>query len=346
MSELTPNQLLTTFRTPVVAQQVVEAKWPRHFIRWYNCAKTQQVPFIVLGQGSNVLFTQDFAGIIVLNKFIGIKTIVNSDHYLVHVNSGVTIDELIDYCHRFKIYGLENLTSIPSSIGTAVIGNIGAYGVEFSKFVQSVEVLNLETQEIFHLNNQQCEFDYRDSIFKHKLKNHYVILSVTLCLKKEYHPVLTYAPLNSLDISNVCPKQLRALVDQTRATKLPDYNENGNAGSFFVNPIINKALFEELLIQYPNLVYYHAPQEHVKLSAGWLIENAGLKGFKLENAQVSPKHALVLTNANQQSTGEQIARLAAYVQHQVFAKFKVNLVPEVRFIGKNGEIDALEYIKN
>ncbi|MFC6276567.1 UDP-N-acetylmuramate dehydrogenase [Psittacicella hinzii] len=338
------NKFLTTFRIPVHAQEISTARWPHEFYTAYHRAKENNQDLIILGQGSNVLFVEDYHGEILINKYTGINVSVTPDSYILKVNSGVTIDELIAYCHRFKIYGLENLSLIPSSIGTAAIGNIGAYGVEFERFVDHVVLLNLETgiKEILH--HQQLEFAYRHSILKEKYSKSYAVLTVQLRLPKKYQPVLTYSPLNQLDPNTVTAKQVQEIVVQERKRKLPDYNEKGNAGSFFINPIVDKQVLEQLMQTYEKVPSYPVDQQKVKLSAGWLIEHTGLKGFNLDHAQVSPQHALVLTNTGL-ATGSAIAKLAAHVQQQVFSKFNILLQPEIRFIAKDGEVNATEYLK-
>ncbi|RIY33057.1 UDP-N-acetylenolpyruvoylglucosamine reductase [Psittacicella melopsittaci] len=339
----TDNINLTTFRVPVKATSISEARWPNEFIRAYQRTQENQQELVILGQGSNTLFVDDFNGEIVVNKYTGISLTCNKDNYILTVNSGVTIDELIQYCHRFKIYGLENLASIPSSIGTAAIGNIGAYGVEFEKFVDHVIVLDLNTGEKFTLNHQQLEFSYRHSILKTKYQRGYVVLTVVLHIPRKYTPVLTYAPLNKLDPETVTAKEVLDLVVETRKSKLPDYNQQGNGGSFFVNPIVSTSEYENLKNEF-NVPGIILNDQQVKLSAGWLIEHVGLKGYTQGNAQVSPKHALVLINANK-ALGQEIARLASYVRTEVWKKFGVNLVPEIRFISHSGEVNATEYLQ-
>lgn len=343
---------ITTFRTPVTAEFIHFARWPQEFVEIYQRAQKENKGFVILGQGANILFTDDFHGHIVINQHKGIQVINRPDYYQVKVHSGVTINELIDYCLRFKIYGLENLSSIPSSIGTAVVGNIGAYGIEFSEFVHKVEVLNLETQEVFYLNKDECAFEYRNSIFKTTYREQYVVLSVELHLSKDYQPVLTYTPLDQLP-TNTNPKEIRKLIDQTRAQKLPNYQEFGNAGSFFINPIVNQSTYDKIVKNFtsthadsgahntPIIPHWRVVKDNqpmVKLSAGWLIEKSGLKGFQLGNAAVSSKHALVLINATGKASGQEIVTLAAYVQNVVREKFGIELHPEIRFIGKTHEV--------
>lgn len=337
--ELPPKQL-TTFRTPVQAQNISIARWPREFLTAYTRAQANNQGFIILGQGSNVLFVEDFQGEVVLNNYKGISVQCTPEHYILSVNSGVTIDELIDYCHRFKIYGLENLTLIPSSIGTAVISNIGAYGVEFESFVDRVTLLNLSTGQTLELDHQECNFSYRNSIFKYEYRDGYAVLNVTLKLPRVYSPVLTYAPLNTLTKEQATPQLVRQMVQDTRKTKLPNFNQTGNGGSFFMNPIVPMNKYLELKERFPKIVSYPIDDNHVKLSAGWLIDNAGLKGFSFQRAQVSPTHALILINSNQQATGFEIARLASKVVAKIQDFYGITLIPEIRFIARFGEIHA------
>ncbi|RIY35378.1 UDP-N-acetylmuramate dehydrogenase [Psittacicella gerlachiana] len=338
------NHQLTTFRIPIKADKISFARWPHEFLQAYQRTKENNQELIILGQGSNVLFLEDFNGEIVVNQYQGIHLTCTQEHFVLQVNSGVTIDELIAYCHRFKIYGLENLASIPSSIGTAAIGNIGAYGVEFEKFVDKVILLDLERGEKITLTHEQLQFSYRSSILKTEYNKGYAVLTVVLKIAKNYQPVLTYYPLTELDKEQVTAKQIQELVVKTRKAKLPDFNQYGNGGSFFVNPIISSIEYQVLKERF-NLQGIILNQEQVKLSAGWLIENTGLKGFSFRGAQVSPQHALVLTN-REKATGMDIANLAAIVKTKVFEKFGVQLTPEIRFIAKNGEVDASLYLEH
>lgn len=335
-----PAKQLTTFRTPVQALNISVARWPREFLTAYARAQANNQGFIILGQGSNVLFVEDFQGEIVLNNYKGISVQCTPEHYILSVNSGVTIEELIDYCHRFKIYGLENLTLIPSSIGTAAISNIGAYGVEFESFVERVTLLDLNTGETLDLSHQECKFSYRNSIFKYDYRDGYAVINVTLKLPRIYKPILTYAPLNTLDPQQATPQLVRQMVRETRMNKLPNYNQTGNGGSFFMNPIVPMAKFLELKERFPKIVSYPIDETQVKLSAGWLIDNAGLKGFAFERSQVSPTHALILINSAQQATGFEIARLASKVVAQVQELYGITLIPEIRFIARHGEVNA------
>lgn len=341
------SKSLTTFRIPIIAQQVTHARWPREFYDTYCKAKTKNKGYVVLGQGSNVLFTSEFDGYIVINQYKGIRIEVATNDFMVYANSGVTINELIDYLHRYKVYGLENLSSIPSSVGAACISNIGAYGVEFEQFVDHIILLDLTTGQQETIVKTDCQFSYRNSIFKTpSYQNRYVVLTVCLRIPKLYHPVLTYAPLNTLNPEMTNAQEIRQLVDKVRAEKLPDYELTGNGGSFFMNPIVTTEFYQQLVTRFPNIVSYKVDSSSVKLSAGWLIEHAGLKGYLHKNAQVSPKHALVLVNSNQEATGTEIAELAAYVVTSVQAKFGVTLVPEIRFMGTSGEINATDYLQS
>ncbi|RIY31031.1 UDP-N-acetylenolpyruvoylglucosamine reductase [Psittacicella hinzii] len=338
------NRNLTTFRIPITAKRITTASWPNQFLEAYQYAKENKQNLIILGQGSNTLFVEDFDGEIIINQYKGITLTCNSSEYLLKVNSGVTIDELIAYCHRFKVYGLENLASIPSSVGTAAIGNIGAYGVEFEQFVDKVTLLNLENSSYEELTHDQLDFSYRNSILKSpKYRNNYFVVSVTLKIPRLYKPVLTYAPLNSLDPLSVTPQEILNLVVSTRKSKLPDYNEFGNGGSFFLNPVVSFEKYNDLKEKF-DITGIILDNNLVKLSAAWLIENSGLKGTTFNRAQVSLKHSLVLGNMDE-ATGNDIANLASLVQKTVFEKFGITLTPEIRFIASSGEVDANLYLK-
>ena len=299
--------------------------------------------FYLLGDGSNTLFTNETTHLIIKSDLKGISIKESEDAFIVEVAAGENWHEFVVLCLEQNIYGLENLALIPGSVGAAPVQNIGAYGVEFSKYCLEVHWFDFKNKKIRILTKECCKFGYRDSIFKQELKNKGMITNVVFSFPKKWQPCLSYQGLTELAHSS-SPKQVMERVIYLRKSKLPDPDKLPNAGSFFKNPIITKSYLDFLLIEYPNMPFYPQVNGDIKLAAGWLIEKVGLKGKKLHNVSVHEKQALVLVNHNYGS-GQQLINLAKLVQHTVFEKFQINLIPEVRFVGANGECDAEQCLK-
>lgn len=336
MHSLTPFH---TFHLAAQAQQIIPITDTQQWFDEYQRAKQAGLPVLMLGQGSNVLFVEDFQGVVLLNQLKGIEQREDAEFYYLTVQGGENWHQLVKWTLEQGIYGLENLALIPGCVGSAPIQNIGAYGVEFERFCDFVEVLNLETNEIFRLSGEACEFGYRESIFKHQYQEGYAILAVGLKLPKAWQPTLSYGSLANFDPQRVTPQQIFDEVCAIRSSKLPNPDEYGNAGSFFKNPVIDFAEFSRLQTAYPNLPHYPQPDGSVKIPAGWLIDQCGLKGFQIGGAAVHTQQALVLINKSQAS-GTEVVALAKAVRQQVWQKFGVEIHPEVRFIGQDGEIDS------
>lgn len=293
-----------------------------------------QGPRLMVGEGSNLLFTAPFRGLAVVNRLKGIEVTGTPDDWLLTVQGGENWHELVCYCLAHDMPGLENLALIPGTVGAAPIQNIGAYGVELSRFCERVESYDWQSGETRYWTAAECAFGYRDSVFKHQAREH-LILSVTLRLPKVWQPVLGYGPLAELG-EHATAHQVFEQVCATRRAKLPDPAELGNAGSFFKNPKVIPAQAEALKLAWPDLPVYPAEGGQVKLAAGWLIEKAGLKGTEVGSAAVHERQALVLVNRGEASS-EDILRLAALVRDRVSGQFGVQLEPEVRMIGAEGE---------
>lgn len=306
-------------------------------------AKSQKQPVLLLGGGSNVLFAEDFEGTVILNRIMGIQYQETDESWRLHVGAGENWHELVCYSLKNQIYGLENLALIPGCAGAAPIQNIGAYGIEFRDVCEYVDVLSLETGEQTRLSVDECQFGYRDSVFKHKYQESYFIISVGLLLKKNWQPMLSYGDLTRLSRGSVTPQQIFDSVCTMRTSKLPDPAITGNAGSFFKNPIVSAEVAVKIKESYPDSPQYPHANGMFKLAAGWLIERCNLKGYRIGGASVHLRQALVLINQGN-ATGRDIIALAAYIRQQVISKFGVLLEPEVRFIGSKGEIDAVECI--
>ncbi|MCK9791922.1 UDP-N-acetylmuramate dehydrogenase [Providencia rettgeri] len=313
-------------------------------LQQWSEAKNQQLPVLLLGGGSNVLFVEDFAGVVIINQLKGVQITEDISYWYVHAQAGENWHQLLETLLSEGVCGAENLALIPGCVGSAPIQNIGAYGLELKDICQYVDVLSLDTGKVTRLTAAECQFGYRDSIFKHEYQYGYVIISVGLKLAKEWTPKLIYGDLAQLDPNTVTPEQVFNSVCQTRRSKLPDPAITGNAGSFFKNPIISAEKAQAIKIAYPNCPQYNQEDGSVKLAAGWLIDQCGLKSHEIGGAAVHKQQALVLINKNR-ATGQDIVNLAKYVSQKVLERFGIHLEPEVRFIGKNGEINAMECIQ-
>ena len=339
-----------TFHLPLYAKYLIFAQDCAELCLAWQQAKAENRPFLLLGQGSNVLFTDDFDGVVVINQLRGICHTQDAQFDYLHVAGGENWHELVRWSLTQHIRGLENLALIPGCAGSAPVQNIGAYGVEFGDFCAYVDVLNLQTGEIFRLNKEQCQFGYRDSVFKHQYAQGFAIVAIGLKLAKNWQPVLQYGTLTTFDPQRVSAQQIFDEVCAIRQSKLPNPDEFGNAGSFFKNPLISAEEFAALKKRREKFAplngeILHFPQAdgRVKLAAGWLIDQCGLKGAQIGGAAVHDKQALVLINKTHASAQDVLA-LARHVRQTVAEQFGVYLEPEVRFMGKNGEINAVEAI--
>ena len=293
--------------------------------------------FYILGDGSNTLFVEDLAPIIIKPDFKGITVTETADSFIVSAGAAENWHDFVCLCIEQGIYGLENLALIPGSIGAAPVQNIGAYGLELSHYCAEVKWFEFSSKTIKVLDNKDCQFSYRDSIFKQALYNKGIITEVVFNFPKAWQANLAYAGLNDLG-DNPTAKQIMDKVIDLRQAKLPDPSKLPNAGSFFKNPIVNTDKLNLLKCSYPNIPYYQQGEGLVKLAAGWLIEQTGLKGYRANGVGVHEHQALVLVNyANDH--GKRIVALAKYVQQQVLTKFDILISPEVRMITSQGEKD-------
>ena len=296
-----------------------------------NNKKYDKVRKLILGGGSNILFTKDYNGIVFLNKIKGIRKISEDDNnVLLRVGSGENWDDFVEYCVKKKYYGLENLSLIPGSVGAAPIQNIGAYGVEVKNLIENVEGIFLDNGIKKNFNNKSCEFQYRDSIFKGKLKNKFFITSVDFVLSKIKSFNVSYKDLKHLDIKSISLNSLRNEIIKIRNSKLPDPGDIGNAGSFFKNPLVDRIIIDKIKNEFNDLVYFK-DGEKFKIPAAWLIEKCGWKGYKENNIGVSDKHALVIVNYNAKK-GKEIKELSNKIINDVKGKFRIKLIPEVNVI--------------
>ncbi|ALB61287.1 UDP-N-acetylenolpyruvoylglucosamine reductase [Cronobacter condimenti 1330] len=332
-----------TFGIDKNARHVVTVLTPHELTDAWQQAQATSQPVLILGEGSNVLFLDDFDGTIILNRITGIQIEEQPDAWIIHAGAGENWHRLVEFTLDNNMSGLENLALIPGCAGSSPIQNIGAYGVEFKQLCLYVDCINLVSGQSVRLGNDDCRFGYRDSIFKHDYQDRYAITGIGLRLPKQWSPVLTYGDLTRLPRDTVTPRQVFDAVCHMRRTKLPDPKEYGNAGSFFKNPVISAEKASALFIHYPDAPRYPQNDGQVKLAAGWLIDRCELKGYCIGGAAVHRQQALVLINENN-ATSEDIVKLAHEVRQRVGEKFNVWLEPEVRFIGARGEVDAVETI--
>ncbi len=326
-----------TFGLKLKAKSIVEAKSIDDFIHIWS--HYSDLPKLVLGEGSNLLFCCDFEGVIVLNRVRGIILDESEQDYFLHVGSGEHWHKFVTWCLDNSLFGLENLALIPGYVGSAPIQNIGAYGIEFAERCEYVDVLYTDTWEVKRLTCVECNFGYRESIFKHELKNKVIVVAVGFKLSKKWNPRINYGVLKRLEnLDNLSPRMVFDAVCKIRQDKLPDPKKVGNAGSFFKNPIVSKTHLETLLPQFPELSYYEQNENEVKVAAGWLIEQAGFKGWCVGGAAVHDKQALVLVNKNNAAPTD-VIKLAEKIVSGVFVQFGIKLEHEVRFIGHDQETD-------
>lgn len=291
---------------------------------------------LILGEGSNMLFVDDFPGLIIYPNIPGIN-IVHEDRNNVwlEVGAGVVWDQLVEFAVFNRWGGIENLSLIPGKVGASAVQNIGAYGMEIQNRIESVTGFDLETQTEYTYDAAECKYNYRDSIFKNQLKNRFVITSVIFKLDKFPEFILNYGDLKTEveKLGEVNLQNIRQAVIGIRESKLPDPAIFGNAGSFFKNPIVDTSLAEQQLAKYPTLPHYPAIDGKTKLAAGWLIEQCGWKGFRRGDAGVHEKQALVLVNYGN-ATGREIYDLSEEIKQSVQEKFGVKLEREVNVIGE------------
>lgn len=342
-SQLSSLKADNTLGLDVSAQVRIVATTPEAILQAWQASQTAKIPFLILGEGSNVLLLEDFAGTVVLNRIKGLEIREDADSWKLHVGAGENWHQLVKSTLEKGISGLENLALIPGMVGSAPIQNIGAYGVELKDVCEYVDVLDLKSGSTLRLTRDECQFAYRDSIFKHQYQSGFAIVAVGMSLLKQWHPVLTYGDLRALNPVTVTAWDVFHAVCHMRESKLPDPKLTGNVGSFFKNPVISAESAEEILQHFPQMPHYPQTHGEIKLAAGWLIDQCQLKGFRIGGAAVHQQQALVLINAGN-ATPQDIVVLAKAVRAQVGEKFNVWLEPEVRFIQAQGECNAVEVI--
>ncbi|WP_294963981.1 UDP-N-acetylmuramate dehydrogenase [uncultured Gilliamella sp.] len=336
MKQKIPN----TFALDVFAKDVVTVTSVEQLQEVWRNNQLKQ-PMMIIGEGSNTLFTCDFAGTVVVNRIKGITITETQNEWCLRVGAGEIWHEVVSQTISQNIPGLENLALIPGCVGSAPIQNIGAYGVEFQKVADYVELLELASGKIITITDGH--YGYRESIFKQQYSQGYAVIYVSIKLPKQWQPVLTYGELKNFDPQMVTAQMVFDKVCEIRRSKLPDPKVLGNGGSFFKNPVVDKKIAEQLLEKYPTMPIYPQANNQVKLAAGWLIDQCGLKGYQIGGAAVHQQQALVLVNKHN-ATAQDVVALARYIRNTVLQQFSVNLSPEIRFIGSTGEINVNNYL--
>lgn len=288
-----------------------------------------------IGGGSNLLFTADYAGTVLHSAIRGYEVVDEDDREVkVRVGAGEVWDDFVAYAVGNGWYGAENLSLIPGEVGASAVQNIGAYGAEAKDLIVKVETLAVETGAERVFSNEECRYAYRESIFKKELRGKYIVTYVTYCLSKQPVFNLEYGNVQGELAKRGCEvtlENVRNTIIAVRKVKLPDPKVQGNAGSFFMNPMVPRARFEALQQQYPDMPHYDVDGDRVKIPAAWMIDRCGWKGKQVGRAGVHTKQALVLVNCGG-ATGDEVISLARQIQESVQQKFGISISPEVNFI--------------
>ncbi|QCI24160.1 UDP-N-acetylmuramate dehydrogenase [Buchnera aphidicola (Muscaphis stroyani)] len=322
---------LNTFKINVTAKKIVFVKTIQSLINVWNTCKFYSIPFIILGEGSNVLFLKNYQGIVVINRIKGIIVTEKKKTCLLHVYSGEKWNDLVKYSLRIGFFGLENLALIPGCVGSAAIQNIGAYGAELKNVCQYVDVLSLNDNSIKRIYKNECKFSYRNSIFKHQYKYGYAIISVGIKLSKIWNPIIFHSFKKKIKCTNITPYSIFNYICYLRRNKLPNPKKTGSAGSFFKNPIISKKKLKKLTSLYTNIPMHLQKNGLVKISAAWLIEKYRFKNIHIGDAEIYKKQKLILIN-RKNATGLEILKLSKIITICILKKFNIFLQPEIDFI--------------
>ncbi len=329
-------QQYNTFGLSATAQTFVELKSVEEAHLFFREQKLND--FLILGGGSNILLTKNYEGTVIKNEIKGIDILEDSaEEIRLKVGAGENWHDFVLYCVNKNYAGIENLSLIPGNVGAAPIQNIGAYGVEVKDVINSVEVIEIATAQSHSFSNKECQFGYRTSIFKNIHKGKYFITSVNFTLRKTpnfktaYGAIQNQLKTNGIEEKDLSIKAISEAVIQIRQSKLPDPKELGNSGSFFKNPVVSIEKKDVLLAKFPNMPFYPLADNKAKLAAGWLIEQAGWKGYRSGDAGVHKNQALVLVNYGHAS-GQEIYALSENILNSIREKFNVELEREVNVI--------------
>ena len=318
-----------SFRVNHKANFFLKIENNKSLINFLSDKKFKNEKKLIIGGGSNILFTKDYEGVILYSCIKGIHILEENDNHIkVKVGSGENWDDFVKFCVTKNWYGIENLSLIPGSVGAAPIQNIGAYGVEIKDYIYDVNGIDLKNNIKKTYSNKSCNFEYRDSIFKRELKNNFFVTEVTFVLMKNKKFTLDYSELKNINSQGLTIQNIRDKIIEIRNSKLPDPKLLANAGSFFKNPVINIKIAKKIKEKYNDFKYYQINESMVKISAAWLIEKSGWKGHKEKNIGVYNKHALVLVNYSSEN-GKDIKILSKKIKESVLEKFNVTLEKEV-----------------
>ena len=328
---------ITTMHLPVKCKYFIEYESVAELKEIINSELYVQNKSLQIGGGSNLVFASDFNGIILHSKIKFITVLKEtSDFVIVEAGAGIVWDDFVKFCISRNFYGAENLSAIPGEVGASAIQNIGSYGVEACEIISQVHCLDKKLGNETIFPNAQCKYGYRDSIFKNEYKDKYIVTSVEYKLSKQPRYTLTYGPLKHYkeSLSNedeISMSVIRDIIIKTRDSKLPNPMEIGSVGSFFKNPIVGKDVFDKLYEQYPAMPFFLTGDGLVKIPAGWLIENAGLKGFKIGGAYVYEKQCLVIANDGTAISSD-VMNLCKHIIDVVNKKYGITLSPEANII--------------
>ena len=323
-----------SFNLEVTAKFFLEVGSQQELVSYIKREDINAIPFLVIGEGSNLLFIKDFDGLIIHPAIKGFKIIKETkNEVIINVGAGENWDDFVKYAVNSGLGGIENLSLIPGSVGASPVQNIGAYGVEVKNNIVEVNGVDLADNTVMTLSKDDCAFDYRTSIFKKELKNRFIITSVTFSLSKNPQFELSYGPVRQkfMEKNEQNLDSLRQTIIEIRQTKLPDPKVYGNAGSFFKNPIINIKKFEKLMLENPSLPSYSAGEDQIKIPAAWLIEKAGWKGEREGNTGSFPSQPLVIVNYGG-AKGKEVLDFSVKIQKSVNEMFGIDLEREVNVV--------------
>lgn len=324
-----------TFGIDVKCRRFIEFESVEELLQIVNSLTDADKPLMVLGGGSNMLFTADYEGTVLHSAIKGHVAVQTDEGIMLRCGSGEVWDDIVSLCVSNRMYGAENLSLIPGDVGASAVQNIGAYGAEAKDIILKVEAVDLQTGKMCEFTNEECEYAYRKSKFKGEWRNRFVITYVTYKLSEVFCPCLDYgnirAELEKRSIKVPTAEQLRNVIIDIRNEKLPDPKVEGNAGSFFMNPVVPKAKYEELVARFGNVPHYSVDDNNEKIPAGWMIDQCGWKGKSLGKAGVHSRQALVLVNRGG-AEGKDIVALCDAIKRDVKDKFGIDIVPEVNII--------------
>ncbi|MBR1932721.1 MAG: UDP-N-acetylmuramate dehydrogenase [Prevotella sp.] len=317
----------------------------RRFLEYTTFAEAQQVaailrqsaarPYLIIGGGSNLLLTHDYDGTVVHAGVKGIELTEGATASTVTAGSGEPWDRVVELTVAAGYGDLVNLSHIPGEVGASVVQNIGAYGAEVAQFVDRIRAVEIATGQMVEIAAADCRYGYRDSRFKHEWKNRYLVYEVDYKLSRQATLNTAYGNIRSelerRGIAQPSARQLRQVIIDIRSQKLPDPAQEGNAGSFFMNPVVPRVQFDQLQAQYPQMPHYYVDEAHEKIPAGWMIEQCGWKGRTVGRAGVHDRQALVLVNRGG-ATGSEIVALCEAIRSDVRQKFGIDIQPEVNII--------------